>query len=329
QGLFAGIFGRGGVDTGDEAWLQALLDTEAALARALERAGLAEPGAGATVTAAAQAEAFDAAELGRQAALTGNPVPAVVRELTGMVPPDAAGAVHKGATSQDIIDTAAMLLARQALSAIAADLSASASAAAVLAATHRDTLMIGRTLLQQAVPVTFGLVAAGWLTSLDDAREAVARVPVGRLAVQLGGAAMASGWPACSPTNSGWPGRCCPGTPTGCGCSTSPPQRPGRPRCSARPPGTSPCSPSPRWPRSARGTAPAQAFAARAAKGVPGAARPRCRTSATRAARSPCSAARARCRDSSPPSPPPPSRSISAPPVPGTRSGSRSATCSG
>ena len=189
QGLFAGIFGRGGVDTGDEAWLQALLDTEAALARALERAGLAEPGAGATVTAAAQAEAFDAAGLGRQAALTGNPVPALVRELTRMVPPDAAGAVHKGATSQDIIDTAAMLLARQALSAIAADLSAAASAAAVLAATHRDTLMIGRTLLQQAVPVTFGLVAAGWLTSLDDAREAVARVRAGRLAVQLGGAA--------------------------------------------------------------------------------------------------------------------------------------------
>ncbi len=189
QGLFAGIFGRGGVDTGDEAWLQALLDTEAALARALERAGLAEPGAGAAVTAVAQAEAFDAAGLGRLAAATGNPVPPLVRELTRMVPPDAAGAVHKGATSQDIIDTAAMLLARQALSAVAADLSVAASAAAVLAATHRDTLMIGRTLLQQAVPVTFGLVAAGWLTGLDDAREAVARVRAGRLAVQFGGAA--------------------------------------------------------------------------------------------------------------------------------------------
>ena len=189
EGLFAGIFGRGGVDTGDQAWLQALLDTEAALARALERAGLAEPGAGATVTAAAQAEAFDTAELGRQAMLTGNPVPALVRELTRMVPPDAAGAVHKGATSQDIMDTAAMLLARQALSAVAADLSAAASAAAELAAAHRDTLMIGRTLLQQAVPVTFGLVAAGWLTGLDDAREAVARVRAGRLAVQFGGAA--------------------------------------------------------------------------------------------------------------------------------------------
>jgi 3-carboxy-cis,cis-muconate cycloisomerase len=189
QGLFAGIFGRGGVDTGDEAWLQAMLDTEAALARAVERAGLAAPGAGAAVTAAAQAGAFDAAELGRQAELTGNPVPALVRELTRMVPPGLAGAVHKGATSQDIIDTAAMLLAREALSALAADLTATAAAAAALAAAHRDTIMIGRTLLQQAVPVTFGLVAAGWLTGLDDAREAVARVRAGRLAVQFGGAA--------------------------------------------------------------------------------------------------------------------------------------------
>jgi 3-carboxy-cis,cis-muconate cycloisomerase len=189
QGLFAGIFGRGGVDTGDEAWLQAMLDTEAALARALERAGLAEPGAGAAVTAAAQADAFDAAELGRKAALTGNPVPALVRELSGIVPPGAAGAVHRGATSQDIIDTAAMLLVREALSAVAADLSAAASAAAALAVAHRDTVMIGRTLLQQAVPITFGLVAAGWLTGLDDAREALARVRAGRLAVQFGGAA--------------------------------------------------------------------------------------------------------------------------------------------
>jgi 3-carboxy-cis,cis-muconate cycloisomerase len=189
QGLFGGIFGRGGVDTSDEAWLQAMLDTEAALARALERAGLAEPGAGAAVTAAAQADAFDAAELGRQAALTGNPVPALVRDLIRMVPPDAAGAVHQGATSQDIVDTAAMLLARQALSAVAADLSAAASAAAGLAAAHVNTVMIGRTLLQQAVPIPFGLVAAGWLAALDEAREALARVRAGRLAVQFGGAA--------------------------------------------------------------------------------------------------------------------------------------------
>lgn len=188
-GPFDGVFAHGGVDTSGRAWLRAMLDTEAALARALERAGLAPAGAGAAVTAAAEAGTIDAAELGRQAALTGNPVPALVRELTRSVGPDAAAAVHQGATSQDIIDTAAMLLARQALTQVAADLSAAADAAARLAAGHRDTLMIGRTLLQQAVPVTFGLVAAGWLTGLDGAREAVARILAGRLAIQFGGAA--------------------------------------------------------------------------------------------------------------------------------------------
>ena len=188
-GLFDGVFGRGAVDTSSGAWLQAMLDAEAALARALEQAGLAAPGSGAAVTGAAQASAFDVADLSRQAALTGNPVPALVRALTRMLPPGAAGAVHQGATSQDIIDTAAMLLARQALGAIEADLATAAAAAARLAAAHRATVMIGRTLLQQAVPVTFGLVAAGWLTGLDEARAALARVRDSRLAVQFGGAA--------------------------------------------------------------------------------------------------------------------------------------------
>jgi 3-carboxy-cis,cis-muconate cycloisomerase len=188
-GLFDALFGRGAVDLSDQAWLQAMLDTEAALARALEKAGMAPPGAGAAVTGAARASAFDAAELGRQAAGTGNPVPALVRELTTLVPPAAAGAVHKGATSQDIIDTAAMLLARQALGSVGADLAAAAAATARLAVAHRDTIMIGRTLLQQAVPVTFGLVAAGWLTGLDESRAALARVAASRLAVQFGGAA--------------------------------------------------------------------------------------------------------------------------------------------
>jgi 3-carboxy-cis,cis-muconate cycloisomerase len=189
HGLFDAVFGRGAVDTSDQAWLQAMLDTEAALARALEQAGLAPPGAGAAVTAAARAEAFDAAELGRQAALTGNPVPALVRALTRTLPPGPAGAVHQGATSQDVVDTAAMLLARQALGVISDDLAAAALAAARLAAVHRDTVMIGRTLLQQAVPVTFGLVAAGWLTGLDEAATALDRVAASRLAVQFGGAA--------------------------------------------------------------------------------------------------------------------------------------------
>ncbi len=191
EGLFAGVFAHGQVDTGSHAWLRAMLDTEAALARAVERAGLAPAGAGAVVTAAAAAAAdtIDPAVLGRQAALTGNPVPALVRELTKLVPAQFANAVHPGATSQDINDTAAMLLARQALTVISADLAAAADGCATLAAAHRDTLMIGRTLLQQAVPVTFGLVAAGWLTSLDEARQALDQVRARRLAVQFGGAA--------------------------------------------------------------------------------------------------------------------------------------------
>jgi 3-carboxy-cis,cis-muconate cycloisomerase len=189
--LFSGVFGRGQVDTGSRAWLRAMLDTEAALARAVERAGLAPAGAGAAVTAAAAAAAssIDPAALGDRAALTGNPVPALVRELTTLAGPDAANAVHRGATSQDIIDTAAMLLARQALAAISADLASAAGGCAGLAAAYRDTVMIGRTLLQQAVPVTFGLVAAGWLTGLDEARQRVDEVAARRLAVQFGGAA--------------------------------------------------------------------------------------------------------------------------------------------
>ncbi len=166
-----------------------MLDTEAALARAVERAGLVPAGAGAAVTAAAVPANFDLAELGELSALTGNPVPALSRALARQVPGPLAAAVHKGATSQDIVDTALMLMARQALDVIGADLAASADGAARMAAGHRSTIMIGRTLLQQAVPTTFGLVAAGWLNGLDEARAALARTGAERLAVQFGGAA--------------------------------------------------------------------------------------------------------------------------------------------
>ncbi len=189
QELFGGLFGRGAVGVGDRDWLQAMLDTEAALARALERAGLADAGAGAAVTAAAQADKFDAARLGQQATLTGNPVPALVRALSDRVPTGAREAVHRGATSQDIIDTALMLLARRGLEVIDADLAAAARQAAALADAHDGTVMAGRTLLQQAVPVTFGLVAAGWLTAIDAARHELGRVATTQLAIQFGGAA--------------------------------------------------------------------------------------------------------------------------------------------
>jgi 3-carboxy-cis,cis-muconate cycloisomerase len=190
-GIFGGVFARGGPVADDAAWLRALLDTEAALARAVEKAGLAPAGAGAAVTAAAaDSSGFDLAALRESTALTGNPVPGLARQLTAAVAdPAARAAVHLGATSQDIMDTAAMLLARDAFGRAAADLSAAGDAAAGLARAHRGSLMIGRTLLQQAVPVTFGGVAAGWLAGLDSAVEWLEFVRSTRLAVQFGGAA--------------------------------------------------------------------------------------------------------------------------------------------
>lgn len=192
-GLFDGVFARGHAVADDAAWLRAMLAAEAGLARALERAGVVPAGAGAAVTEIALAgelSAADRAEIAQACGLTGNPVPGLARVLTRKVAdPAARSAVHRGATSQDIVDTAAMLLARDAMDAALADLRAAADAAARLAEAHHGTLMIGRTLLQQAVPVTFGVVAAGWLAGLDSAIEWLAFVRDTRLAVQFGGAA--------------------------------------------------------------------------------------------------------------------------------------------
>ncbi len=173
----------------DEAWLQAMLDAEAALARALAQAGLIEAAEADAIAAACRADRFDAAAIARDAAGSGNPVVPLKAALTAAVEGPAAGHVHRGATSQDILDTAAMLVTARALEPLLEDLAATVSAAAVLARAHRDTPMAGRTLLQQAVPVTFGLKAAGWLAGLDDARRWLVEVRAERLAAQLGGAA--------------------------------------------------------------------------------------------------------------------------------------------
>jgi 3-carboxy-cis,cis-muconate cycloisomerase len=188
QGLFGALFSRGAADTSDEAWLAAMLTTEAALARAAERAGLAPPGAGAAVTAAATVDFFDANKIGRAAVTIGNPVSALVKDLTALVPPEYASAIHLAATSQDIIDTATMLLAKRAITTIQADLAEAASASEALTRAHARTVMAGRTLLQQAVPITFGLMTASWLTAIDEARRQLHQAQDG-LAIQYGGAA--------------------------------------------------------------------------------------------------------------------------------------------
>jgi len=190
-GLFDAISRRGPVPdlVGDAAYLRALLDTEAALARAQARAGLFPGEHAAAITEACDAAPFDIAELGRAAAAAGNPVVPLVEQLRHTVGGEAAVHVHHGATSQDIFDTATMLVAREALTAIVADVDAAADAAARLADEHRTTVMAGRTLLQQALPTTFGAKAAQWLSGLDDAADLLRSVRDRRLAVQLGGGA--------------------------------------------------------------------------------------------------------------------------------------------
>jgi 3-carboxy-cis,cis-muconate cycloisomerase len=170
-------------------WLQAMLDVEAALASAEARAGLILDRDATAIRAACRADRFDVVEIGRRAVESGNPVIPMVEALRAAVGREAAASVHRGATSQDILDSATMLIARGAIGLILSDLDGLLSACATLAETHRATLMAGRTLLQQAVPITFGLKAAGWLTAGCAARVRLAEVRNGRLAIQFGGAA--------------------------------------------------------------------------------------------------------------------------------------------
>jgi 3-carboxy-cis,cis-muconate cycloisomerase len=190
EGLFGELFARGGVAAcvDDRAWLQAMLDFEAALANGLAAAGLAPPEVAEAISAKCDADLYDLAEIGRGAGDKGTPVPGLVRALSAQLPEDAAAHVHRGATSQDVLDTAAMLVARRALSPLLEDLAAAADACAALAERHRSTPAVGRTLLQQALPLTFGLKAAGWLVGLDEARAQLAAVRSDSLALQLGGA---------------------------------------------------------------------------------------------------------------------------------------------
>ncbi|MFD4029808.1 3-carboxy-cis,cis-muconate cycloisomerase [Streptomyces sp. NPDC058637] len=186
-GLFAPVWAGSGVEaaTSDHAFLRAMLEAEAALARAQD------PAAGATVTAVARSGGFDARSLALRAGAGGNPVIPLVADLRAAVAervPDHAEFVHRGATSQDILDSALMLVAGRALDLLAADLERTAGSLYTLAAGHREVPMAGRTLTQHAVPTSFGLKAAGWRALVLDALDRVARVR-DSLPAQLGGAA--------------------------------------------------------------------------------------------------------------------------------------------
>ncbi|MFK0124494.1 3-carboxy-cis,cis-muconate cycloisomerase [Streptomyces nigra] len=174
--------------TGDTAFLQALLDAEAALTRAQAALGLAPEEAARAVTGAADADRFDARALAEEARAGGNPVIPLVGALTRAVGEEHGPYVHRGATSQDIMDTALMLVAVRALDPVLADLERTQRAFARVAAAHRDTALPGRTLTQHAVPTTFGLKAAGWRALVLDARDRTTAVR-DTLPAQLGGAA--------------------------------------------------------------------------------------------------------------------------------------------
>ncbi|WP_431999169.1 3-carboxy-cis,cis-muconate cycloisomerase [Streptomyces sioyaensis] len=193
--------------TGDRAFLQAMLDAEAALTRAQATLGDAPAGAADAVTAAAHADRFDVRDIAVRARKGGNPVIPLVADLTAALPADAAPYVHRGATSQDIMDTATMLVAARTLPLVAADLRRTADTLGRLAEAHRATPMPGRTLTQHAVPTTFGLKAAGWRHLVLDGLERLSAV---RLPAQLGGAA---GTLAAFETRVGTLAAC--GTPTG------------------------------------------------------------------------------------------------------------------
>ena len=173
----------------DRAILQAMLDFEAALAAAEAEAGVIPATAVAPIKAACDVTLYDIAALGQAAALAGNVAIPLVKALTAKVNERARGYVHWGATSQDVIDSAFLLCAFRAFTAIRADLTAALGAAAALVEKHRETIMPGRTLMQQALPITFGFKATLWLSGLTAAAERLRHVAKNSLALQFGGAA--------------------------------------------------------------------------------------------------------------------------------------------
>jgi 3-carboxy-cis,cis-muconate cycloisomerase len=185
--MFDSLFGAPEVTTAtsERAWVDAMLEAEAALTRACAGSGLIPTGAAESILAACRPELVEAADVWRDAVASATPVIAIVEALRQAVPHDHRQYVHLGATSQDIVDTAMMLVASRAVGYIAADLDACARQLEELRQTHSGTAQLGRTLLQPARPTTFGSVAAGWATAVRSAHEGLRRW---RPAVQLGGA---------------------------------------------------------------------------------------------------------------------------------------------
>lgn len=175
----------------DSARMQGMLDFEAALARAEARAGMVSEETAEAIAAHCHADRFEVAALAEATAAAGNPAISLIAALTARVAADDAEAaryVHWGATSQDVMDTGLVLQVRAALDVLDADLTRLADACARLAKRNADLTMAGRTWLQQALPITFGVKAAGWLSAVNRHRERLRQLRPRVLVVQLGGA---------------------------------------------------------------------------------------------------------------------------------------------
>lgn len=175
----------------DRSVLQALLDVEAALARVEARLGVIPQSAAAAIEKAAVADGFDIETLARKARDTGTigvPLIDALKERVRSVEAEAAGFVHWGATSQDIVDTAFVRLVDRAIDVIDRDQKALADALRVLSDRHAGDVMLARTLLQPAPPVTFGLKAAGWHAGLQRSWARVVTRRREALVIQFGGA---------------------------------------------------------------------------------------------------------------------------------------------
>ena len=176
---------------GAPALLQGMLDFEAALARAQAAEGVIPGAAAAPIVAACRVEHFDLDAIVDAGAVAGSLAIPLVRELTKQVAvadASAAGYVHWGSTSQDVIDTAMVLATRRALALIDVRVGDLTNALLALARQHADAPMLGRTLMQPALVISFGFKLVGWVAPLLRARQRLRSAAGMALKLQLGGA---------------------------------------------------------------------------------------------------------------------------------------------
>ena len=175
----------------DRSILQAMLDFEVALARVEARLGIIPQAAAESIAAAANPDVFDVAALSRntlRAGTYGIPLSHILTEIVKSKDAAAAGFVHYGATSQDVSDTALVLLLKRAQPLIESDLLRAEQALRKLSEQHQHTAMVGRTLLRAAPPITMGLKTAGWLAALHRGRKRLTESFGQALVIQFGGA---------------------------------------------------------------------------------------------------------------------------------------------